>query len=241
MKIRKIGWGNPENSEYDILLDHFSGTKIQSIKTSSVPLAQYWQNTEKRLEQISKILNENLQDVEIYFEYPTPSLGRAKASMTDVMIIAKNIKIAIEAKYTEYQKTKYQEIRKWLKEDKKKHREDVLKHWWEMIRPFVSSSLDIEEIFSLPYQFFHRTASACYNNKGNAYVLYQLFWDKDTKERLEKFKELINRSVEILQPKEKLKIIAQEIEVIKRPDPKKIHKSDVFQRMKSKEIYEFEG
>ena len=89
MRINGIIWGNPEISDYDLILDYFSGTKIHSIKTSSVPLAQYWKQTEKRITSVSRILNENLHDVDIYFEYPTRSLGRSKSSMSDIMIFAK--------------------------------------------------------------------------------------------------------------------------------------------------------
>jgi|SRR3972149_1860479 len=236
MRINGIIWGNPEISDYDLILDYFSGTKIHSIKTSSVPLAQYWKQTEKRITSVSRILNENLHDVDIYFEYPTRSLGRSKSSMSDIMIFAKNIKIAIEGKYTEYKKTNYQEINNWLKENKE-YRLKVLDHWKEMIIPFVNSSLDINEIGRLPYQFFHRTASACFDNTGKAYVLYQLFWDDDTKSDLDKFKSLINKAADSLCVKDNLRIILQNIKI---KNINKCNIKDVFQIMKSSNIYEFQ-
>lgn len=235
MAIKSIRWGNPNISDYDLILDHYSETKINSIKTSSVPLAQYWKETEKRISQLSKLINENLDDAEIYFEYPTKSLHRAKSSMSDVMIIANSLKIAIEGKYTEYQKTGYQLIDDWLNENNYDHRTSVLNHWKNMIIPFVESPLD--NIDHIPYQFFHRTASACFENDGKAYVLYQLFFDDEIKSDLEKFIALINTSIEKLHPNENLKILIQKIKIKKINEVDKKH---VFQKMKSTVVYEFE-
>ena len=163
MKLNGIFWGNPNKTNYNLILDYYSGTKINSIKTSSVPLAQYWKKTEKALKILSEKLQNRIDNVEIYFEYPTKSAGNNRSSMSDIMIISDEFKIAIEAKYTEYKKMKYQSIKDWKKETYSDNREQVLNHWKKMIAPF--SNLDSSLIDEIPYQFFHRSASACNDNK----------------------------------------------------------------------------
>ena len=67
MEINGIYWGNPNLSSIDNVLDQFSGSKINSIKTSSVPLAQYWRKTENALEELSKHLSIPLNNANLYF------------------------------------------------------------------------------------------------------------------------------------------------------------------------------
>ena len=55
----------------------------------------------------------NLGEPKFCFEYPVPvNGGKGKASMTDLMILADNYAIAIEAKWTEC-KHKYEVIGDW--------------------------------------------------------------------------------------------------------------------------------
>ena len=56
MKKIKVSWGSPTDYSYDQILDIYSGTKINSIQTSSIPLAQYW----KELDHAVAILNSNV-------------------------------------------------------------------------------------------------------------------------------------------------------------------------------------
>ena len=58
-------WGNPTEINYDSILDHFSGTSIHSSKTSSVPLAQYWKDTESRLTELFENICVNSTSVEL--------------------------------------------------------------------------------------------------------------------------------------------------------------------------------
>ena len=235
MKINGIYWGNPNLSSIDNVLDQFSGSKINSIKTSSVPLAQYWHKTEDALEELSKHLSIPLNNANLYFEYPTRSFGKNKSSMTDLMIISSEVKIAIEAKYTEYLKNKYELISSWYSgKNKTENRKKVLDHWIDILEPFCQ--LDKGNIDKIPYQFLHRSASACYENNGNAVVLYQLFYDKETFSKLEDFISLLESSKKLINPNNRLRYLIHKIEI---KNISSVDESDVFEMIKTKAIYKF--
>jgi len=180
----KLFFGRPDFTDYNEILDMFSNSKLNSIKTSTVPHVQYWKNTQKAVNVIEKNLDLILNNSELFFEYSTPSFGSNKSSMTDLMIIAQNCKIAIEAKYTEYVKGKYQTISEWYSDGKnKENRLNVLEYWKSLISNF-SDCEDLGITSSLPYQFLHRTASACYRNEGYAAVIYQLFYDRENRDKM---------------------------------------------------------
>lgn len=116
----QLYFGQPSSLESDLVLDIFSGTKINSNRTSSIRLAQVWENTDTRLNNLLSEVDSNLEfvkDTSFCFEYPTkPRQGKGKASMTDLMILCGNYKIAIKAKFTEYTKSRHtQKIKSWLK------------------------------------------------------------------------------------------------------------------------------
>jgi len=97
----------------------------------------------------------------LFFEYPTPPKGgREKASITDLMILADNFKIAIEAKFTEYVGSKTEYIQQWLENGERSNRNLVLQYWKSLILPF-SYGIKDDELLNIEYQFFHRSASAC--------------------------------------------------------------------------------
>jgi hypothetical protein len=234
MKINSILWGNPKKSDYNLILDYYSGTKINSIKTSSVPLAQYWKKPEKALNILSKYLNIPIENPDIYFEYPTKSFDKNRSSMSDIMIISDRIKIAVEAKYTEYKKMKYQTIKDWKKEGDFNNREQVINHWMKMITPFC----EIESSFidEIPYQFFHRTASVCNGKPENSVVVYQLFWDNETLKYLASFISDLKTYIKLISPKPNLQYLIHTIETFQEIN---CNKNEVFQLMKSKRIYRF--
>lgn len=129
MEIRNLSWGNPTENDFDLILDFYSGTKINSDRTSSVPLAQYWKNTNNVIAFIAQKIKLQSNSVSIYFEYPTKSAGRNKSSMSDVMIVSDKYKIAIEGKFTEYQNAEYESIKKWFNKSKPENRINVINHW----------------------------------------------------------------------------------------------------------------
>lgn len=236
----QLYFGQPSSLEYDLVLDMFSGTKINSNRTSSIPLVQFWKDTDAKLQKLLSKIDSNLgfeKDISLCFEYPTkPLQGKGKASMTDLMILCGNYKIAIEAKFTEYTNGGDTEnITKWLKSgDNPENRKLVLGYWKGLIKKF-SDDLSEEKIGEINYQFFHRTASACHNTK-NACVVYQVFYDEDTKKDMEAYIEELKSYVGLINPKEVLeywvwKVKTQQIIKDKEESP--------FQYMKSKEAYKF--
>ena len=234
MKISKLQWGNAQNVDYDIILDFFSGTKTNSIKTSSIPLAQHWKQTERMLEILSKMSDTQLTDAEVYFEYPTRSYRNNRASMSDVMVISRNTRVAVEGKYTEYDFSVYEPIQKWYeKYGRTENRNRVVQHWLNMIEQF--STVDPIRMVEIPYQLLHRTASACFGNPLKAIVLYQIFWDSESKNTTSFIEELKN-AIRIIRPNPKLNFYIEKIEV-KSID--KIDKEEAFERMKEKDVFEF--
>jgi hypothetical protein len=208
-----LHFGHPDSYDYETLIDQFSGTKINSIRTSSVPLVQFWKNTKKHLYLLFDTLRLQAQDVALCFEYPTkPLKGKGKSSMTDLMIIGHDFKIAIEAKFTEYVKMNSEPISKWLqKGDNQKNKEEVLGYWKDLIRPF-SQQLNESSIVNIDYQFFHRTASAC-KDVEKAYVVYQIFYDAQTKNGVADYKNKLMTYVKLLNPNQKINFYAWEIEI----------------------------
>lgn len=234
----ELRFGLPYPYDFDTILDQFSGTKINSIRTSSVPLVQFWKETDLRLSELfSKI--EVFSDKQVLcFEYPTkPQEGKGKASMTDLMILCDDFKIAIEAKFTEYVKMPSDPISKWkIKTDNIANKEKVLHYWTSLIQPY-SNGLDDSTLEKISYQFFHRTASAC-KGTGKAIVIYQLFYDKDTYEFLEKFKNKLQAYVKMINPNDRLSFYTWEIKVIQKIRDK--NEIDPFTLMKFQNVYEFQ-
>lgn len=233
----ELRFGKPNSYDYDSLIDQFSGTKINSIKTSSVPLVQFWKETELRIQKMSNELELPLDNFQLCFEYPTPSKGKGKSSMTDLMIIANETKVAIEAKYTEYLKRnrKTELISSWKENKNKENRKDVLQHWIDIIKPF-SNSTELGSFDDIEYQFFHRTASACYKST-NPFVIYQVFYDYagegDMNELISSLKTYIGK----IKPKENLRFYIWKVNTcLKHPDA---NIDNVFMLMKNTDIYSF--
>jgi len=230
-----LHFGHPNSYDYETLIDQFSGTKINSIRTSSVPLVQFWKNTEKHLYLLFDTLHLPAKDVALCFEYPTkPLKGKGKSSMTDLMIIGQDFKIAIEAKFTEYVKMNSEPISTWLqKGDKQKNKEEVLGYWKDLIRPF-SQQLNESSIVNIDYQFFHRTASAC-KDVEKACVVYQIFYDAQTKNGVADYKNKLMTYVKLLNPNQKINFYAWEIE-IGQLLPDNIN-TDPFFQMRDRDVY----
>jgi hypothetical protein len=232
----ELRFGQPTNYDFETILDQFSGTKINSFRTSSIPLVQFWKDTDKKLNELFDKLNLHADKVTLCFEYPTkPLIGVGKSSMTDLMILDQNLKIAIEAKFTEYKKMKADPIKKWKTLGDKANRVKVLEYWTSLIKPFTNG-IDDKTIEKISYQFYHRTASACKIN-GKAVVVYQVFYDPDTIDSLDNYKQKLFEYVTMINPNENLKFYIWEIEVVQRIfDDKKI---DPFIEMKFRNVYDF--
>ena len=189
-------YGNPEDTgSWEQAASVFAAhDSVNSERTSSLPLVQFWkpQGKEKKLNSWADTLLKKCgitpSDVEkLMFEYPVPvNKGKGKSSMTDLMIISKSHVVAIEAKWTECKK-KYELISEWTTGGKdKRNREEVLKGWIQYINDYAGSDIldarHLEVYDDIPYQLLHRIASACaiaQQQKKEAVVIYQLFYDND--------------------------------------------------------------
>ena len=107
LQDRQYFFGMP-SGKYIEVLDAFTGTRVNSCETSSLPLAEFWQpeNLPQRdaLGQVSRRsgLGDRAQGFRVSDRSEAERTCSRPASMTDLMIIDNNWQIAIEAKYTEY-------------------------------------------------------------------------------------------------------------------------------------------
>jgi hypothetical protein len=235
MKI-DIRFGLPVPYEYETIIDQFSGTSYKTFRTSSIPLVQFWENTEIRLKELLEKVGINPEITALCFEYPIkPKKGTGKASMTDLMILSDECKIAIEAKFTEYAKSKPELIKKW-NNGRTENKNLVLQYWKDLIEPF-SNGLDDEALLNIEYQFFHRTASAC-KDTTRAIVVYQVFYDDKTKDYLAAYIEKLQNYIKVLNPNDNLNFYLWEIEALQKVVQKK-DTDNPFLIMKKREVYSF--
>lgn len=241
--------------EYKDVLTCLSTTKVNSYKTSSLPLAQFWEPN-KKLGKFIILLNSqesiDISNSDRYFEYPTPcekngeKLESSSPSMTDLMIINEKYQIAIEGKYTEYSEGKYQTINEWNNKNAA-HKENIKNRWFEYIKECGATSKESVD-GDIPYQFLHRTASACYKcaETGKIPVLiYQLFYDSSNEEKKDDFVKELKKWAEELGFTEKIQFLVVEVNVnnIKEiMDKYEGVRSDLFLIMKElkEPIYQFD-
>lgn len=162
-KHGKYYYGKPEAGQFDHVIDAFvAHESVHSVKTSSLPLVQFWHDkfVKRNIDQIKGadgLTGEELRKIKHIFldedslrcfEYATcvheKCGGRGKASMTDLMLLTKgsngNYKVAIEAKFTEYQEdlqyrptVKMWKSEKSSKKDGGQNREKVLEGWCKYV------------------------------------------------------------------------------------------------------------
>lgn len=221
-------YGNPDKSNsWECAASIFAAHEsVNSEKTSSLPLVQFWKpdvrvcapgNGDRCADSFFRAceigdLAVDLAKAEFSFEYPVPAQGgRGKASMTDLMITTDKFAMAIEAKWTECREKYKPTIEKWLEEGKNSgNRELVLSGWIACINKFLPSGkhLDVGRVrcAQIPYQFLHRVASACYvatNKNVMPIVVYQLFYDdgnNGTENEMKKFAADLEKAYKVLFP-----------------------------------------
>lgn len=254
-------YGTPEGDE-ELFLDILSkNTDVNSFRTSSIPLTEFWLSRNKELNQT--LLNKinpaiDFDSTKKCFEYPVYATKNyngqeqriGQPSMTDLMLFTENYTIAVEGKFTE---NLYETIFKWLPKDSKKtDKYDVLQSWYKYIKPYCNyKDKDVNEIEKkVVYQFLHRTASACYCSSKNStmpVVLYQLFYNK-TDEKSKKHQEEVavklNEFASLLGfDSKKIKLIIELTPITNFNEVREYYngiKSDIFSVMKRKPIYKFE-
>ena len=194
---------------YTEVLGELARTKVNSCRTSSIPLAEFWQPV--NLPKIQKLLAKAIPDCDFkaalkYFEFPTDAVLNGKKvgrpSMTDIMILEPGVQIAIEGKMTEYVICKEKTIHDWLEESPQGAdfmlRRRVLRSWIGYIHEADCTGVAhygefMRDCKDVSYQFLHRTASACNKagvKKGDMPVLvYQLFFDANDRDHVAKMEE----------------------------------------------------
>jgi len=212
-------FGFPKGT-YSEVLDELRRTRVNSCKTSSIPLADFWRP--ENLGKIQELFAPHLPGFDPasalkFFEFPTEAVYDGKIigspSMTDIMVIAPGIQMAIEGKFTEYVKGRDQMVGEWLEAkmaeevgghwtpaSREAYLRNVLKAWFGYIRQIGCTGLEDDDAFfaecmDVSYQFLHRAASACckadIKNGAVPVLTYQLFFDaKDARhiEKMEQFK-----------------------------------------------------
>jgi len=252
----KFTIGTPGVDDYDILLDEMSGMRINSEETSTVPLAQFWKNTQNVIWFLESKIEIAVPDPLLCFEYPVkPQVGKNRCSMTDLMILSQKNKIAIEAKYKEYVDawaSTVETVAKWTEKNavnKRDNKRNVANAWWKMIRPFSKSKIN-EVPQDIGYQFLHRTASACYgcDTQRKAIVIYQVFYKPETKyhEKLAELEDKLRRWLSLIDPNEYLRFYIWKIEAVPSTDTKFEKRNSKtepcpFNELKKKSIYTFNG
>ena len=113
-------FGFPKGT-YSEVLGELRWTQVNSCQTSSIPLADFWRP--ENLDRIKAMFAPHLPGFDPasalkFFEFPTEAVHDGKPignpSMTDIMVIAPGIQMAIEGKFTEYVKGRDQTIGEWL-------------------------------------------------------------------------------------------------------------------------------
>lgn len=176
--MASMHFGRPDAMEFEALVQAYSDHDLAKITRSTVPLLDYWRKPDVRLEALGAALGTPLvPDAQLRFEYPVPSVGRAKASYTDLMVLADGVTVAVEAKWTE---PRYDTVGEWLaKGDDPGFREEVRRHWLGLISPHSRLGERVVEadVSGCVYQALHRIASACSTQRsgGRVDVVYQVF------------------------------------------------------------------
>ena len=190
-------YGNPDKADsWEYAASIFAAHEsVNSAKTSSLPLVQFWKNKGKSCG-FSRCVNKFLKECGLSaigseepcfcFEYSVPVNNergaKGKASMTDLMILTNQRAVAIEAKWTECESV-YEPIEKWKASGVVENHDKVLNGWEAYINNYLKGRVcgEITVTDDMPYQLLHRVASACYaamqdSKKKSAVVIYHLFY-----------------------------------------------------------------
>jgi len=112
-------------------------------------------------------------DCTLHLEYTVdPPKGKGRASHTDLMVLAGDSSLAIEAKWTE---PRYEKVGKWLGEGTNKNKRDVLDGWLGLIQEKTGRNYRASDFSDAVYQMVHRAASACKSgtNPRLAYLIFE--------------------------------------------------------------------
>jgi hypothetical protein len=172
--ITRLHFGTTQVSGFRALVESFPAETFASPLRSTVPLLDFWRVPELRLEEFSRTIGiKRIDSAKLFFEFPVHvRRGRGKPSFTDLLIVGKNVAIAVEAKFTE---PLYEDVRSWLGPTPTDNRIAVLEGWLELVRGVTACRMERADVLDLPYQLIHRTASACSLKAPRRIVVYQIF------------------------------------------------------------------
>lgn len=173
--LRRTVHGREVHS-FEELVKRLGSDAFASPRRSTVPLVDYWRFPEQRLRDCWEQLRvRRPSDTEMHFEHEVPvQRGRGKSSFTDLMILADDVAVAIEAKFTE---PRYESVATWLGGTPTTNRVDVLEGWLCAIEAAAETSISRDAVREIPYQLIHRTASVCCVGRRERLVVYQVFGD----------------------------------------------------------------
>lgn len=172
--IMKYFLGNPTGVTLNQVIDSGNLEHFSKLTCSIIPTINYWRNLNNKI--ITDIFS---GDYDICFEYPVKSITGEKSSYTDVMLISSQANIAIESKWNEKRGP-------YCRNQKAKRKNEVQRHWLNIISSYIGKELKQEEFGDIEYQLLHRVASACSLNKKNCVVVYQIFYTNNLSKSFEK-------------------------------------------------------
>lgn len=199
--------GLPSSLDYTNLLDATTDGDLATPTRSTVPLLAYWRDHDLRARELLAGVGSSPAagaSAQLCFEYPTKSLRGRRASMTDLLVLADAVAVAVEAKWTE---PRYDTVAKWLPTTKTGA--DVLRHWLDLIEPYAEVTAS-DAVSDCVYQMIHRTASACAQGREQAHVVYQVFQSPEAK--YDPTSDLA-RLKAVLRPSERLRFWVHRVEV----------------------------
>jgi hypothetical protein len=166
-----------EVRSFDELLRGLPANALASPRRSTVPLLDYWRPSRRRLDNLWPAIGHPPSDpVELHFEYGVPvRSGRGKPSYTDLMVLADDVAVAIEAKFTE---PPYESVDAWLGRAATPNRIAVLDGWLSAVGESVGRRIARGAVGAVPYQLIHRTASVCCVDRPHRHLVYQVFSDE---------------------------------------------------------------
>jgi len=250
---------------YGEVLGELARTKVNSCRTSSIPLAEFWQPA--NLNDIRNLMQPHLPsfDPEValkFFEFPVDPTVNGKRvgrpSMTDVMILDADWQIAVEGKFTEYLHNEDKTVDMWLREAETVEdlmlRRKILKSWIGYINTARCTGMESLGVFyrdckPLSYQFLHRAASACHMANGTEgrtpVLVYQLFYERDDASHvaaMKAFKANLRRWSDILRLRN-MKFLILTVPVTNCADVQRRfdgQRGDIFHAMRGETIYRFD-
>jgi hypothetical protein len=160
MKDTELYFGTKPLRQVDESLPFYGADEFKSPTRSTVPLLSLLKHGGAVWKCIADELTDDASSIRAHLEFQVQSPGgRGKPSHTDLMLLAGEHTVAIEAKWTE---PRYEIVGKWRSTQ---NRREVLDGWLSLIQPFALVPLRSDNVASAVYQMVHRAASACHDGR----------------------------------------------------------------------------